>query len=54
MLGAAVFLPLTALASVFGMEIHSQFLDTPVNFWLICAFGVLLGTVLGGLLVRRG
>jgi len=51
---AAVFLPLTALASVFGMEIHSQFRDSPVNFWLICAFGLLMGTVLGGLLARRG
>ena len=45
---AAVFLPLTALASVFGMEIHSQIRDSPVNFWMICAFGLLLGTVLGG------
>ncbi len=50
---AAVFLPLTALASVFGMEIHSQFGDSPVNFWLICACGMLLGAALAGLLMRR-
>lgn len=50
---AALFLPLTALASVFGMEIHSHFLDTPANFWLICLAGLLAGLILSGLLVRR-
>lgn len=50
---AALFLPLTALASVFGMEIHSHFLDTPANFWLICLAGLSAGLILSGLLVRR-
>ena len=51
---AAVFLPVTALASVFGMEIHSSLRDTPVNFWLICSLGMLIGVLLGGLLARKG
>lgn len=50
---AALFLPLTALASVFGMEIHSQLSDTVANFWLICAIGVLLGVGLSFAVVRR-
>lgn len=50
---AAIFLPLTALASVFGMEIHSTVRDSPVNFWLICAVGMLIGVVLGGMVARR-
>jgi Mg2+ and Co2+ transporter CorA len=42
---AALFLPLTALASIFGMEIHSTLPDTPVNFWLICLGGLVMGLV---------
>jgi CorA-like Mg2+ transporter protein len=49
---AALFLPLTALASIFGMEIHSQVKDTPANFWLICLLGVLIGLLVGGFLMR--
>ncbi len=50
---AAVFFPLTALASVFGMEIHSPFSDTPANFLAICLVGLVVGAVLGGFLMRR-
>ncbi len=51
---AAIFLPLTALASLFGMEIHSGFSDTPGNFVLICLVGVLLGVLLSMMLTRKG
>ncbi|MCW5559237.1 MAG: magnesium transporter CorA family protein [Verrucomicrobiae bacterium] len=50
---AAIFLPLTALASVFGMEIHSHLQDSPANFWLICIAGLLAGLITWGLLTRR-
>ncbi len=50
---AALFLPLTALASVFGMEIHSQLPNTVVNFWLICGVGVLLGIGLSVAIVGK-
>ena len=45
---AAVFLPLTAVASVLGMEIHSGMTDTQENFWLIVAgtFGLGLAAAL--------
>jgi len=42
---AALFLPLTAIASIFGMEIHSGIKDTPANFVLILLAGVALGVV---------
>lgn len=50
---AALFLPLTALASVFGMEIHSKLPDTQANFWLICVCGVLLGLVVMSFLGKK-
>ncbi len=50
---AALFLPLTALASIFGMEIHSKLPDTPVNFWLICIAGLLLGLFVMGILGKK-
>jgi len=50
---AALFLPLTALASIFGMDIHSRIRDTPENFWLICAAGILLGIVVMILLRKK-
>lgn len=40
---AALFLPLTALASIFGMNMSSGMADAPVNFWLVCFAGLLLG-----------
>jgi Mg2+ and Co2+ transporter CorA len=51
---AAVFLPLTALASVFGMEIHSGLADRPAFFAIICAAGIGIGLVLSLMLTRRG
>jgi Mg2+ and Co2+ transporter CorA len=50
---AALFLPLTALASVFGMEIHSKLPDTQANFWLICVCGILLGFVVMSFLGKK-
>ncbi|TDU72767.1 CorA-like Mg2+ transporter protein [Prosthecobacter fusiformis] len=50
---AAMFLPLTALASIFGMDFHSGMADTPANFWLVCASGLLLGMVVMGMLGKR-
>ncbi len=50
---AALFLPLTALASIFGMEIHSRVPDTAVNFWLVCIGGMLLGVFVMTLLSKR-
>jgi len=49
----ALFLPLTALASVFGMEIHSALPNTPVNFWLICVGGIAMGLVVMSLLKKN-
>ncbi len=49
---AAIFLPLTALASVFGMEIHSGLADSPLHFIIILAAGVVMGCVLGALIAR--
>ncbi len=50
---AALFLPLTALASVFGMEIHSRIPDTPANFWLVCLAGLCLGLLVMAILGRK-
>lgn len=50
---AALFLPLTALASIFGMEIHSRLPDTPTNFWIICGAGLLTGLVVMGILGKK-
>jgi len=50
---AALFLPLTALASVFGMEVPKPFEESPVTFWLICLCGLLIGGVLWLVLRRR-
>ena len=46
-------LPLTALASIFGMEFHSGLRDTPVHFWLICFSGVVLGLCVMAMLTKR-
>ncbi len=47
---AAFFLPLTALATIFGMDIHSRLPDTPMNFVLICFLGLASGAIFAGLL----
>ena len=49
---AALFLPLTALASVFGMEIHPGIADTPLAFLVICLTGVIIGVGLSFLINR--
>ncbi len=50
---AAFFLPMTALASIFGMDVHSTVSDSPVNFWLILASGLLLGLFVMSLLMKK-
>lgn len=50
---AAFFLPLTAMASLFGMEIHSRLPDTPSNFLIICLGGLALGLFVMMLLRRK-
>jgi len=50
---AAIFLPLTARASVFGMEIHSGLPDRPGLWALLCAAGITVGLVLSVFLTRR-
>lgn len=49
---AAIFLPITALASIFGMEIHSGWADTPAHFLVILAAGLVMGCALGVLIAR--
>jgi len=51
---AALFLPLTAVASVLGMEIHSGLSDTRHNFWLIVAASAVIGLVLALMVRRKG
>lgn len=50
---AALFLPLTALTSIFGMEIHSTLPDNVFSFALICLLGLFLGAVTCALLIRK-
>jgi len=50
---AAVFLPLTAIASVFGMSLTSGLEGSPPwLFWSILGFGLLLGFILRGFFSR--
>lgn len=50
---ACVFLPLAAIASVFGMNLKHGLEASPVwVFWLVLAGGILLGVTLSGLLVN--
>jgi Mg2+ and Co2+ transporter CorA len=50
---AALFLPLSAICSVFGMEIHSSLADRPENFWFVIGGGVFAGLVVALLVARR-
>lgn len=45
---AAVFLPMTALTSIFGMTLHSGLEGTPWLFWGVVAAGLALGLALRG------
>jgi len=49
---AALFLPLTALAGVLGMNALPAWLATQSMFWAVCALGLALGIVLA-LMVRK-
>ena len=51
---AALFLPLTAVASVLGMDVHSGLTDTQQNFWLIVAVSVGLGLMFVLMVRRKG
>ena len=50
---AAVFLPVTALAGIFSMNVHSGVEDTRVNFVLIVTASLCAGLTLGYLINRR-
>ncbi len=53
---AAIFFPIMALTSIFGMQLHSGLEDTPVwVFWIVLAAGVAVGVVLSrwALAVKR-
>ncbi len=44
---AAIFFPLTALASIFGMNLHSGVENSPIwTFWAVLLVGVVLGLVM--------
>jgi Mg2+ and Co2+ transporter CorA len=51
---AALFLPLTAVASVLGMDIASGLSNTRENFWLIVAGSVSIGLVIALMVRRKG
>ncbi len=51
---AALFLPLTAVASVLGMDIHSGLSDTQQNFWLVVAASTGIGLVFALMVRRKG
>jgi Mg2+ and Co2+ transporter CorA len=51
---AALFLPLTAVASVLGMEVKSGLADTRENFYYIVGGGIALGLIVALLLRRKG
>jgi len=50
---AALFLPLTAICSVFGMEIHGPLADRPEHFWMVIGGGIFAGLVVALLVARR-
>ncbi len=50
---AALFLPLTALTSLFGMEIPSGLKEVPGAFWMVCLTGGLMGLLVMALLKKR-
>jgi hypothetical protein len=51
---AAIFLPLTAVASVLSMEVKSGLSDTRENFYLIVGGGIALGLIVALFLRRKG
>ena len=51
---AAVFLPLTAVASLLSMEVHAGVPDTRENFWVIVAATALVGIIIAMMVRRKG
>lgn len=50
---AALFLPLTALCSVFGMDLRSGLENQAGLFWIIIGAGVIMGLIVSILVARR-
>lgn len=51
---AAIFFPLTAIASIFSMNMNSGLQDSPAwVFWIIFASGLLLGLALRGWVLKK-
>lgn len=50
---AAIFLPLTALSGLFGMNLQGPLANTLQNFWLVTAVGVGVGILVSSLMVAR-
>lgn len=50
---AALFLPVTAIASVLSMQVSSGLANTPVNFWAVLFAGCMLGGSLAAWVSRR-
>ncbi len=50
---AALFLPLTALCSVFGMDIQSGVENRTQYFWIIVGTGILLGLLVSSVVAKR-
>jgi Mg2+ and Co2+ transporter CorA len=52
---AAIFLPIAALSSIFGMNVTEPLKswDSPTTFWIVLAIGILSGVVLTAALGRR-
>ncbi len=49
-----IFLPLTLIASVFGMNVHLPFEDSPHAFWIIIAVMLAIVVAVGAFFRRRG
>lgn len=50
---AALFLPVTALASILSMQVSSGLANTPFNFWLVLFAGCMLGGSLAAWVSRK-
>ncbi len=50
---AAIFFPLTALASVFGMQLKHGLEESSSAFWIVLVAGVLLGAVVSWFITRK-
>ncbi len=50
---AAWFFPLTALASVFGMQLKHGWEESNIAFWVVLACGIAAGVFMSRMIVRR-